>query len=215
MQYDLDRDEASRRPVGSRVRRLGRARARPRTTAGLELDVEIDGRVDPGSGARDTTGGCCAFVDGVRRIDVRLFAEDESMPRRRRSPARGRSAAAWSSLPPRISTSGLGRELVVGGGLAADALSARVGGRCVALRPRSVTGDDPARSDPGAAERDAGGRGRRSRRTSSPRGGADLVVSDGPLTYFASGPAVGLIKRQARAYLDGERRAGAGTARRR
>ena len=29
-------------------------------------------------------------------------------------------------------------------------------------------------------------------------GEAELVVSDGPLTYFASGPAIGLIKRQAR-----------------
>jgi hypothetical protein len=35
-------------------------------------------------------------------------------------------------------------------------------------------------------------------------GGAELVVSDGPLTYFASGPAIGLVKRQSRAYLDGD-----------
>ena len=42
------------------------------------------------------------------------------------------------------------------------------------------------------------------RRTSCRAATADLVVSDGPLTYFASGPAIGLIKRQFRAYLDGE-----------
>jgi hypothetical protein len=36
-------------------------------------------------------------------------------------------------------------------------------------------------------------------------GAAELVVSDGPLTYFVSGPAVGMIKRQTRPYLDAER----------
>jgi hypothetical protein len=41
---------------------------------------------------------CCAFVDGVRRIDVRLFAEDESAI----APALGGSWAvgsAWSTRP--------------------------------------------------------------------------------------------------------------------
>jgi hypothetical protein len=33
-------------------------------------------------------------------------------------------------------------------------------------------------------------------------GGADLVVSDGPLNYFLPGPALGMIKRQSRSYLD-------------
>ncbi|MDQ3671677.1 MAG: hypothetical protein M3364_04460, partial [Actinomycetota bacterium] len=34
---------------------------------------------------------------------------------------------------------------------------------------------------------------------------ADLVVQDGPLTYFVNGPVIGLIKRQSRAYLPPER----------
>jgi hypothetical protein len=36
-------------------------------------------------------------------------------------------------------------------------------------------------------------------------GRADLVVQDGPLTYFVDGPVVGLIKRQSRAYLPADR----------
>jgi hypothetical protein len=34
---------------------------------------------------------------------------------------------------------------------------------------------------------------------------SELVISDGPLTYFASGPLVGMVKRQTRPYLDAER----------
>jgi hypothetical protein len=36
-------------------------------------------------------------------------------------------------------------------------------------------------------------------------GRADLVVQDGPLTYFVNGAIIGLIKRQSRAYLPPER----------
>ena len=41
---------------------------------------------------------CCAFVDGVRRIDARLFAEDDG----RESPGLAGSwavGAAWSTIP--------------------------------------------------------------------------------------------------------------------
>src|SRR5262249_41493090 len=36
-------------------------------------------------------------------------------------------------------------------------------------------------------------------------GKADLVVSDGPLNYFLPGPAIGMVKRQLRSYLDASR----------
>jgi uncharacterized protein len=171
--------------------------------AGLELDVEIAGAWSPIEAPRHRLEACCAFVDGVRRIDARLFAEDESGS----APALAGCwavGAAWSSLPPRISDVRVGRELVLGGGLAAGAISVDLGGRRLSFAPRSVAGMTPADPILGlqnamrasesqlAQEILAGGR-------------AQLVVSDGPLTYFVSGPAVGLIKRQARAYLDGER----------
>jgi uncharacterized protein len=171
--------------------------------AGLDLDVEIAGVWSPIEAPRHRPEACCAFIDGVRRIDARLFAENESGS----APALAGSwavGAAWSSLPPRISDVKIGRELVVGGGLIADAISADLGGRRLSFAPRSVAGVTPA--DPILGLQNA-------MRASESQlaqeilagGGAQLVVSDGPLTYFASGPAVGLIKRQARAYLDGER----------
>jgi hypothetical protein len=103
--------------------------------------------------------------------------------------------SAWSSLPAEISDVRLGRELVVGGGLAADALDVAIGDGAVRFAPRSVTGLTPLepiqglqnamREAEAALEQDV-----------LSRASAERVVSDGPLTYFASGPAIGLVKRQ-------------------
>jgi len=170
---------------------------------GLELDVEVAGDWAPITAPRIENPVCCAFIDGVRRIDLRLFAEDEDAA----APALAGSwavGAAWSTRPPQISDVRLGRELVIGGGITADALDLGVGGRCVRFQPRSVAGITPLDPIQGLQN------GMRTAEAALAeeiltRGKGDLVVSDGPLTYFASGPAIGLIKRQARAYLDPER----------
>jgi hypothetical protein len=146
---------------------------------------------------------CCAFVDGVRRIDVRLFAEDSGSA----APALAGSWAvgsAWSTRPPAIGDVAVGRSLVVGGGLSHRDLSVHVGDDNVVYRFVSVPGIDPL--DPIVGIQNA-------MRTAEAalaidvfeRGRADLVVQDGPLTYFVNGPIVGLIKRQSRAYLPPER----------
>jgi hypothetical protein len=146
---------------------------------------------------------CCAFVDGVRRIDVRLFAEDGNAV----APALAGSWAvgsAWSTRPPVIDDVAIGRNLVVGGGLAHDDLQVHVGGEEVIYSFVGVAGDDPI--DPIVGLQNA-------MRAAEARlavqvfdgGKADLVVQDGPLTYFVNGPIVGLIKRQSRAYLPAER----------
>lgn len=146
---------------------------------------------------------CCAFVDGVRRIDVRLFAEDDGSV----APALAGSWAvgsAWSTRPPAIDDVRVGRSLVVGGGLSHTDLSVQVGGDDVVYMFTGVPGSDPL--DPIGGLQNA-------MRTAEAqlaidvfeRGRADLVVQDGPLTYFVNGPIVGLIKRQSRAYLPPER----------
>lgn len=171
--------------------------------AGLELGVEMAGVWTPVEAPEHRPDACCAFIDGVRRIDARLFAEDESGA----APALAGSwavGAAWSSLPARISDVKIGRELVVGGGLTGEGLSVDLGGRRLTFASRSVVGVTPA--DPILGLQNA----MRSYESQLAQeilagGGAELVVSDGPLTYFVSGPAVGLIKRQARSYLDAER----------
>jgi hypothetical protein len=146
---------------------------------------------------------CCAFVDGVRRIDVRLFAEEDSHI----APALAGSWAvgsAWSTRPPVINDVVVGRNLVVGGGLAHPHLNAQVGDDVFAYEFIGVSGADPL--DPIVGLQNV-------MRTAEARlatdvferGDADLVVQDGPLTYFVNGPVVGLIKRQSRAYLPPDR----------
>ena len=90
---------------------------------------------------------------------------------RRRSPMFGSAVSSWSVAvcPP-------------------TPLDVAIGGRFGPVRAALGDGRDAARADPGAAERDAGGRGARSRRTSCRAASAELVVSDGPLTYFACRP---------------------------
>jgi hypothetical protein len=157
---------------------------------GLDLGVEVDGAWSPVPASPARSGVCCAFIDGVRRIELRLFAEegDAAAPALAGSWAVG---SAWSSLPPEISDVRLGRELVVGGGLSAGALEAEIGGSSVTFEPRSVTGMTPLEPIQGLqnAMREAEASLAQDVLSS---GGADLVMSDGPLTYFAAGPAIGL-----------------------
>src|SRR3954462_13601910 len=80
---------------------------------GLDLDVERPApwaAIPPGVSDRLP---CCAFVDGVRRIDARLFAEDDGVD----APGLAGSWAvgcAWSTRPPRVDDVAVGRELIVG-----------------------------------------------------------------------------------------------------
>jgi len=167
---------------------------------GLDLTAEVEGIWEPIDTQPLGTLPCCAFVDGVRRIDARLFAEDGDA----QAPALAGSWAvgsAWSTRPPRIDGVAVGRELVIGGGLVHPPLALGVGGQQLPFEPSAVPGSgplDPLRGLQNAmreaeaklAETILGG------------GGAELVVSDGPLNYFLQGPAVGMIKRQSRSYLD-------------
>lgn len=171
--------------------------------AGLALEAEVDGPWAPiSSPARDRLP-CCAFVDGVRRIDARLFVEDDGDE----GPALAGSWAvgcARSTRPPVIDDVLVGREIVLGGGIAGTDLDVHIGDRAITFTPRSVAGTmplDPLRGLQNAM-RDA--EARLAEQTLN-AGVADLVVSDGPLTYFTTGPAVGMVKRQSRSYLDAPR----------
>ena len=84
---------------------------------GLALNVEVDGQWAPVAAPTRVELPCCAFIDGVRRIDARLFAEDDEEGE---APALAGSWAvgtALSTRPPRIAEIRVGRELVIGGGL--------------------------------------------------------------------------------------------------
>ena len=140
------------------------------------------------------------FIDGVRRIDSRLFAEDTSGI----APALVGSWAvgvAWADRPPTIGPVRVGRELVVGGELKHADLRITIGAAELEYRSSSVPGSTPI--DPIQGLQNA------MRLAESRLAGdlfatvrPDLFVLDGPLTYFAlAGPVVGMIKRQNRPYL--------------
>jgi hypothetical protein len=168
----------------------------------VDLDVEpVPWTPQAPPGVEDLP--CCAFIDGVRRIDVRLFAEEDGSS----APALAGSWAvgvAWSTRPPSIGEILVGRSLVVGGGLSHTDLTPRVGRDELRYSFVGVSGTTPLDPIIGLqyAMREAEGRFARKVFGS---GQADLLVLDGPLTYFADGPIVGLIKRQSRSYLPDDR----------
>lgn len=172
-----------------------------------EPDVQLD--IEPGPwGPRDPAPiaekVACAFVDGVRRIDARLFAEDGAVS----APALAGSwavGAAWAPMGPRVDSIRVGRALVVGGGMDYPTLVAAVGQERVEYPCSGVAGVSPTdpiqglqnlmREDEAALAKSLASSGE-----------MDLLVLDGPLTYFAGdAPVVGLIKRQSRAYLPQDR----------
>jgi hypothetical protein len=171
---------------------------------GLELDVETAGRWEPISPSQGVRRPCCAFIDGVLRIEARLFAEetDAIAPGLAGSWAVG---CAWSTRPPKVTSIVVGRELVIGGGLVApEPLEVNFGGRPLVFWPRSVHGSAPRDPVQGLQNAMREAEGELAQQTLA-SGAADLVVSDGPLSYFSPGPAMGMVKRQSRSYLDASR----------
>jgi hypothetical protein len=170
----------------------------------VELDVEEVPWRPVAPDPRDALP-CCAFIDGVRRIDVRLFAEEGAAT----APALAGSwatAVAWSARPPTVGDVVVGRALVVGGGLEHGDLMAVVGGDELRYAYTGVSGTTPLDPVIGLqnAMRAAEAALARSVHLS---GEAELLMLDGPLTYFADGPIVGMIKRQSRSYLAADRAA--------
>jgi hypothetical protein len=171
---------------------------------GLDLDVEQDGPWSPVEApAAATPLPCCAFIDGVRRVEAQLHAEQDDQ----RSPGLAGSFAvgcAWSTRPPAVSDVLVGRCVVIGGGLTPTAMDVTIGTQVLAFEPHSVAGTAPLDPLQGLQNlmRDAEAT---LARTTVEAEGADLVVCDGPLGYFWAGPIVGMVKRQSRSYLDAAR----------
>jgi hypothetical protein len=168
--------------------------------AGLALDAEVDGPWAPIAATPQSELPCCAFIDGVRRIDARLYAEGDEQE----APALAGSWAvgcAQSTRPPRIADIYVGRELVIGGGLQSDPIEMTIGAQRVRYETRSVPGATPLDPIQGLQNAMREAEARLAEQILAV-GHVELVVSDGPLTYFVAGPAVGMIKRQSRSYLD-------------
>ena len=143
------------------------------------------------------------FVDGVRRIDLRVLADIDG----RRVPGLFGTYAAGSALcdaRAKFEDGLIGRALVVGGGEDVGAVEIRIGKDGFRFDCVSTPGtepDDPLlrlqdlmrAAESNTAARLAGGDGR-------------LILVDGPLAFYheTKGPIVGVIKRFGRVYLEPE-----------
>jgi hypothetical protein len=173
---------------------------------------EIAPRVDPAVETSDwsrprvpgAVEGCpLHFVDGVRRVELRLIAEQES----RRVPGLFGSCAVGAVRCDGDATfadSAISRFVILGGGLRGEAVDVRAPNGTLRFEPVTEPGDDPdvplmglqqlmRKAEAGVAARAAGAEG-------------ELVLVDGPLMFSdpTESPVVGLVKRFVRAYLQPE-----------
>jgi hypothetical protein len=147
---------------------------------------------------------CWAFIDGIRRVDLRLFAEDGDVI----APALAATygvGVAWSGTKCVVDDVRIRRALILGRGLDHSALALTIGNHLLEY----VTHTSQART-PKETLQQLQNRMREEEANLAAqiaaRGEADLIIQDGPLSYTGSAtPTIGMIKRQSRPYLDTER----------
>jgi hypothetical protein len=144
-----------------------------------------------------------AFVDGVRRVDLRMFVETAATE----APALAGSwavGAVWGERGAGLGEVALGRDLILGGGHSTDDLQVEVGDFTLLFKASSVEDVRPTAPMQALQEHMRKGEAALAKALYE-HGQADLLVIDGPLTYFsANGPVLGFIKRQSKAYLSAE-----------
>jgi hypothetical protein len=143
------------------------------------------------------------FVDGVRRVELRLVAEQEG----RRVPGLFGSCAVGAVRCDGDATfadSAISRFVILGGGLRGEAVNVRAPNGALRFEPVTEPGDDPdvplmglqqlmRKAEAGVGARVAATEG-------------ELVLVDGPLMFSdpTESPVVGIVKRFVRAYLQPE-----------
>lgn len=159
-----------------------------------------------------------AFIDGVRRIDIRLFAENE---RGQSAPAIAGSWAAgvaWGGVQEGIAHPPPGRELIVGGDLDYHNLEVDIGRCSLEFQLTSVPETGFTSPIQRLQNYMREGESQLARQVFED-GQADIILTDGPLTRFTMSrldkshddeldlgllfrSVVGVIKRQQRSYLN-------------
>jgi hypothetical protein len=145
------------------------------------------------------------FVDGVRRIELRVLADDDAG---RRGPGLFGSWAVGTVRCDGRASFGehdVGRSVVLGGGLKPDHVRILVGADELTYEPRSEAGVDADTPLHGLQEAMRDAEASIATRLASADG--CLVLADGPLKTLRDetmSPIVGVVKRFVRAYLDAE-----------
>jgi uncharacterized protein len=150
-----------------------------------------------------TAAGLVWFVDGVRRIDLRLVASDGD----RRPFALFGSTAAGAVRCNGQATFGehdVGRWLVIGGGVSGEAMELEVGTTRLRYEPRSEPGADANAPLDGLQKAMQAAEANLASRLAAT--GDALVLADGRLGFLdpTASPVVGVVKRFVRAYLEPE-----------
>ncbi len=143
------------------------------------------------------------FVDGVRRVELRLLADDG----RRRVPGLFGSyavGAVRSHHRARFSDHRVGRSVVLCGGVHPDRVELSVGTTPLRFEPATDPGADPDRPLWRLQQLMREAEGAQAARAADEEG--CVVLIDGPLTFRdpTRAPVVGVVKRFARHYLGPE-----------
>jgi hypothetical protein len=181
---------------------------------GMGFEVRLDetpARADPFVETQDwsqpiaprpSESGAVWFVDGVRRVELRLLADGDGG---RRAPGLFGSFAVGSVRcdgRADFSDQEVGRSLVVGGGLEPPRVEIEVEGCRLVYEPVSEPGADPDAPVLGLQRAMRHAEASMAARTAADGGG--LVLTDGRLGFLdpTLSPVVGVVKRFMRAYLE-------------
>jgi hypothetical protein len=147
--------------------------------------------------------GTVWFVDGVRRIELRVLADEDG----RRAPGLFGSWAVGVVRCDGRATFGehvIGRSVVLGGGIRPDRVDVQTGHLRLSYEPSAEPGGDPDAPLFGLQRRMQHAEAALAAKIAGATGG--LVLADGRLGFLdpTASPVVGVVKRFVRAYLDPE-----------
>jgi hypothetical protein len=173
------------------------------TPATADPDVETRDWSAPRSVPQAPEPGLLFFVDGVRRIELRLVAAEGD---RRGFGLFGSSAAGSVRCDGRASFGDheVARTVVVGAGLRADPVEIEVGATRLVYAPRTEPGTDTNAPLEGLQKQMQRAEANLASRLAAQ--GECLVLADGRLGFLdpTASPIVGIVKRFVRAYLEPE-----------
>jgi hypothetical protein len=182
---------------------------------GMGFEVRLDetpARADPTVETEDWSRplapgpaerGTLWFVDGVRRVELRLIADDDG----RRAPGLfGSFAVGAVRCDGRavFADHAIGRSVVLAGGLRPSRVEVEIGADRLAYEPATEPGSDPDVPVFGLQKAMQAAEAALAARTAAE--GDGLVLTDGRLGFLdpTASPVVGVVKRLVRAYLDPE-----------
>ncbi|MEX2274204.1 MAG: hypothetical protein WEA10_01370 [Actinomycetota bacterium] len=175
----------------------------PPATADPEVETtDWSEPIVPAQGPR----GPVSFVDGVRRVELRLLAyAPDGTPGRGLFGSFAVGAVHCDARASFGEEHEIGRVLVVGSGLRPDPVEVALGGTRLRYRPATEAGDDPDLPLLGLQKIMQAHEERLAERLAAVEG--RFVLADGRLGFLSpsASPVVGVVKRFARAYLEPSR----------